>query len=77
VLTRASQGALLSWSTVGARPPWDRITVGKRFFAPVQTRRGDHPGSSKRVPGFFPGVRRPGRGVDRPVVEQYLSRDHF
>jgi hypothetical protein len=55
-----------------AGPPWDRIPVGTRFPASVQTRPGVHPDSSKWVPGLFPGVRRSGRGVDRPVVQQYL-----
>jgi len=32
-----------------------------RFFAPVQTGPGAYPGT-----GSFPGVKRPGRGVDHP-----------
>ena len=37
-----------------------------RFFAPVQNGPGDHPASYTMGTGFFPGVKRPGRGVDHP-----------
>jgi hypothetical protein len=40
--------------------------VGARFSAPVQTGSGSHPASYKMRTGFFPGVKRPGRGVDHP-----------
>ena len=43
-----------------------RIPVGARFSAPVQTGRGAHPASCKMATGSFPGVKRPGRGVDHP-----------
>jgi hypothetical protein len=33
----------------------DRITVGVRFSAVVQTGPGAHPGSLQWVPGLFPG----------------------
>jgi len=36
------------------------------FFAPVQTSRGAHPASYTVGIGSFPGVKRPGRGVDYP-----------
>jgi len=36
------------------------------FSAPVQTGPEAHPASYTRVTGSFPGVKRPGRGVDRP-----------
>ena len=42
----------------------DRIPVEARFSAPVQTDPRAHPASSTKGTGFFPGVKRPGRGVD-------------
>jgi hypothetical protein len=38
--------------------------VGTRFSAPVQTGPGAHPASYTMGTGSFPGVKRPGRGVD-------------
>ena len=38
----------------------DRIPVGARFSAPVQTGPGAHPASCKMGTGSFPGVKRPG-----------------
>jgi len=40
--------------------------VGARFSAPVQTGPGAHPASHTLGNGYFPGVKRPGRGVDHP-----------
>jgi len=40
----------------------DRIQVGSRFSAPVQTGPGAHPASCTMGTGYFPGVRS-GRGV--------------
>ena len=40
----------------------DRIKVGARFSAPVQTDSGAHPASRTMGTGFFPGVKC-GRGV--------------
>jgi len=40
---------------------WDRIPVGARFSAP-----GAHPDSYIMDTGSFPGVKRPGLGVDHP-----------
>ena len=40
----------------------DRIPVGARFSAPVQTGPGAHPASCKMGTGSFPGVKS-GRGV--------------
>jgi len=40
----------------------DRIPVGARFSAPVQTDPGAHPASCKMGTGSFPGVKS-GRGV--------------
>jgi hypothetical protein len=45
----------------------DRIPVGARFSAPVQTGPGVHPTSYKMGTGSFPGVKRPGGGVDDPL----------
>ena len=42
----------------------DRIAVGARFSARVQTCPGAHPASYTMGAGSFPGVRRPGRGAD-------------
>ena len=44
----------------------DRIPVRVRFSAPVQTCPGAHPASYTTGTGSFPGVKRPGRGVDHP-----------
>jgi hypothetical protein len=42
----------------------DRIQVGARFSAPVQTGTGDHPASYTMGTGSFLRVKRSGRGVD-------------
>jgi hypothetical protein len=42
------------------------IQVAVRFSAPVQTEPGAHPALYKMGTGSFPGVKRPGRGVDHP-----------
>jgi hypothetical protein len=44
----------------------DRIPVGARFFAHVQTGPGTHPASCTMGTGYFPVVKRPGRGADHP-----------
>ena len=44
----------------------DRILMGVRFSSPVQTGRGAHPASCTMGTGSYPGVKRPGRGVDHP-----------
>jgi hypothetical protein len=44
----------------------DRIPVGARFSAPVQTGPGAHPASYTVGTGSFPGVKRQGRGIDHP-----------
>jgi len=38
--------------------------MGARLSAPVQTGPGAHPASYTMGTGFFPEVKRPGRGVD-------------
>jgi hypothetical protein len=44
----------------------DRIPVGARFSAPLQTGPGAHPASYAMVTGSFLGVKRPGCGVNHP-----------
>jgi hypothetical protein len=39
---------------------------GSRFSAPVQTGPGAHPSSYAVDTGSFPGIKRPGRGVNHP-----------
>jgi hypothetical protein len=39
---------------------------GRWFSAPVQTGRGAYPASCTMGTESFPGVKRPGRGVDHP-----------
>jgi len=45
-----------------------RIPVGARFSAPVQTGPGAYPASYTEGTGSFPGVKRPGPGVDHPPL---------
>jgi len=45
----------------------DRISVAARFSAPVQTGPGAQPHFYTVGTGSFPGVKRPGRGVDHPT----------
>jgi hypothetical protein len=45
---------------------YDRIPVGVRFSAPVQTGPGTYPASYTIGTGSFPGVKRSERGVDHP-----------
>jgi hypothetical protein len=42
----------------------DRIPVGARFFAQVQTDPGAHSAFCRMGTGSFPGVKRQGRGAD-------------
>jgi hypothetical protein len=42
----------------------DRILVGARFSAPVQTGPRAHPASYEMGTGSLPGLKWPGRGVD-------------
>ena len=44
----------------------DRIPVEVRFSTCVQNGPGGHPASYTMGTGSFPGVKRPGRGVDQP-----------
>jgi len=45
----------------------DRIPVGPKFSAPVQTGHGPHPGFYT-ITGIFPGVKWLGRGVEKPPL---------
>jgi len=40
--------------------------VAARFYSSVKAGPGDHPTSYTMRNGSFPGVKRPGRGVDNP-----------
>ena len=44
----------------------NKIAVEARFSTPVQTGPGAHPASYTMGTGSFPGVKRPGRGIDNP-----------
>jgi len=57
------------------------MLVEARFFAPDHTGPGTYPASYTMGTGSFPGVKRPGHGVDHPpassaevkeIVELYL-----
>ena len=50
----------------GAGRSGDRIPVGARFSAPVQTGPGAHPSSYTMGTGSLLGVKRPGSGADHP-----------
>ena len=50
----------------GAEQSGDQIPARKRFFASVATTSGAHPASYTMDTASFPGVKRPGRGVDHP-----------
>jgi hypothetical protein len=62
--------------------PTIQLPVGTRFYAPVQTSPGAHPASCTMGTRSFPGVKRPGHGIDHPPpssaevkerVELYLN----
>jgi len=46
----------------------DRIPLGARFSAPVQTGPAIHPASHTMGTGSFQGIKRPGRGVEHPPL---------
>ena len=56
------------WYSDSLRTGWsrDRIPVGARFSAPVQTGTGAHPASHTVGTGSFSGVKRSERSVDHP-----------
>ena len=54
-----------------------RIPLGARDFSLLQivrTGSGAHPASYTMGTGSFPGVKRPGRGVDQPPLAQRLRK---
>jgi len=50
----------------GIESRWD----GTRFSAPVSTGPGAQPASYTMGTGSFPGLKRPGRGVDHPPLSR-------
>jgi len=48
---------------------------GARYSSTVQAGPGGHPASYIMVTGSFPGIKRPGRGVDRPHQEPMLKKE--
>jgi hypothetical protein len=50
----------------GLQGPGIETRWGARFSTPVQTGPGAYPASCTMGTGSFPGVKRPGRGVDHP-----------
>jgi len=54
----------------------DSIPVGARFSVPVHTGTGAQPASFTIRTGSFPGVKRPGRDVAHPHLEQRLKKEH-
>ena len=69
------QGLATGWTS------GDRMPVEARFSAPIQTGHAAQPASYTMGTGVFPGVKRPGCGVDHPPpssaeveerVQQYL-----
>jgi len=68
--THHSSAVVNDWycNTLSRKSGWsgDRIPVGMRFSAPVQTSPGAHLASFTIGTGSFPGVKWPGRRVDNP-----------
>jgi hypothetical protein len=59
----------------------DWIQVGATFSAPIQTGPGTYPASCTMGTVSFPGVKRPGRGVDHPppsstAKQNVMARKH-
>jgi hypothetical protein len=53
----------------------DRIQLGVRFSAPVQNALGAHPASYTKGTGFFPRIKKPGRGADNPPTSSVEVRE--
>jgi hypothetical protein len=53
----------------------DRIPLGERFSALVQTGPGVHTASYTMNTTSFPGVKRPGRAVDYPLPSRAEVKD--
>ena len=66
-ITRVYPNILYRFDSLRAGRSGDRIPVGARFSAPVQTGPGAYPASCTMGTGSFPGVKRPGRGADHPA----------
>jgi hypothetical protein len=65
-LVRVLTQPLICLSATVARGCRDRIPVRARFSAPIQTGPGANPAYYTTRTGYFPGVKRSGRGVDQP-----------
>jgi len=59
-------GAVAVATGYGLDGPGIESLCGAKFSAPVQTGSGAHPASYTMGTESFPGVKRPGRGVDHP-----------
>ena len=65
--SRCGPGQLTRYGhSLQAWRPGDRIMVWARFSVPFHNGTGVHPAPYIMVTGSFPGVKRPGRGVDHP-----------
>jgi hypothetical protein len=53
------------------------ISVGARFSAPAQTGPGAYPASYTMDTNSFPGVKRPGHGVDHPPPSSAEVKDRI
>jgi hypothetical protein len=58
----------------GLDGPWIESRWEARFSAPVHTGLGGHPASYTMRTGSFPGVKRPGRGVNHPSNAKVKER---
>ena len=65
---QAQKRMVQRFTSANCEPGWsgDRILVGTRFSAPVQASPGAYPASYTMGTGSFPGVKRPGGGVNHP-----------
>jgi hypothetical protein len=62
-------------TSYGLDDPEIESRLGVRFSAPFQTSPGSHPASCKMGTGSFPGVKRPGRGVDHPYPSSAEAKE--
>jgi hypothetical protein len=67
-------GAVGKVTRYGLDGPEIESRIGAMFCAPVQTGPGAHPASYTVGTGSFPGVKRPGRGVDHPPTPRLVPR---
>jgi hypothetical protein len=58
------------WTVRRSNSSW-----GTRFSAPVQIDPGAHPASYTMGTGSFPGVKRPGRGIDHPTPSRAVVKE--